>query len=516
MNRRKVVLTAAAFALLIIGSAATAQPQMPRITNDERPTPEQIEATPAAQRLKELLAVINSGDDKAMREFVEGFAPTPEEAKMAMGMPPLARVRDIYRRTRGLTLIGFNYAKDEFATATVRNQLTQGLEVLTVRAETKPPHRIISIPRVPAEPLPDPKAATATPPPADDAARVKEIESYVQRLADADVFSGVVLIAREGKPIFSKAYGFADRAKSVANTIDTPFLLGSMNKLFTSLAIGQLVEQGKLRYDDPLSKFIPDFPDAESAKKIRIEHLLTHTSGLGSYFNPRFFEAIDSVRDVKSTLAVAGREAPAFEPGSSWRYSNTGFLLLGRIIEIVTGKDYYEHMAANVFRPAGMTATGFPHYDRGKRTVALPYEAQPNGNELLEYVDQSAETPRRGGPAGGGASTAPDLLRLANALQAGKIVKPATYRLHAAAKPELSSPAYGYGFIRSGRVKGRDTSGHGGNAPGQCTEFNTIHDLPVPYTVIVLSNSSGNGCIPVYQKIVNTFAPVRAAAPASR
>jgi CubicO group peptidase (beta-lactamase class C family) len=120
---------------------------------------------------------------------------------------------------------------------------------------------------------------------------VSTVKSYLKKMAAADDFSGTVLIAKNGKPILRQAYGLASKEFGVANKIDTKFNLGSMNKMFTGVAIAKLVEQGKLSFDDPLSKFLPEFIDAESAKKIKIKHLLSHTAGLGSYFGKAFFDA---------------------------------------------------------------------------------------------------------------------------------------------------------------------------------------------------------------------------------
>ena len=145
--------------------------------------------------------------------------------------------------------------------------------------------------------------------------RLQEIGSYLKRMGDADIFSGAIVIARDGKPVFAQAYGYADREKKIPNTVDTPFLLGSMNKLFTGLAIGQLVEQGKLSYEDPLAKFLPDFPDPESARKIKIKHLLSHTSGLGDYLGTQAY------RDALDRHGRPSRPSSTYSRGSRPRSS---------------------------------------------------------------------------------------------------------------------------------------------------------------------------------------------------
>lgn len=471
-------------------------------------TEAQIPAAPAVKRLKELLEVVNTGDAAAMKAYLQ--ANGVEAMKQPEGppgaLPLVGSVLDLHRRSRGLDLVRVEKVEDSGASATVRTKLTGDEQALAVQIEPQAPHRItaLNLPLASAGDLARP-ASAALP----EQAQFQQIGSYLKRLGDADIFSGVVVIARDGQPVFSHAYGYADREKKVANTVATPFLLGSMNKLFTSLAIGQLVEQGKLSYEDPLSKFVPEFPDAESAKRIKIKHLLSHTSGLGSYWNPAFFNSLDRLRDVQSILDVAGKEPPEFEPGTSWRYSNTGFQLLGRVIEVVTGEDYYDYMRKNVFEPAGVTSDLFPNYDQDAVAMAHPYEIEFDGDRL-HYANQTATSPRRGGPAGGGIASAPDLIKLANAIHAGRIVKPETLNLHASPKPDLASPRYGYGITPMARMAKRPLVGHGGNAPGQCTEFGALTDTP--YTIVVLSNSTIMTCIPVIRKILQVLPPTKAPA----
>ena len=143
----------------------------------------------------------------------------------------------------------------------------------------------------------------------------------MKRLAEADVFSGAVLLAKDGVPVYKAVYGTANKDYGVPNKIDTKFNLGSMNKMFTAVSIAQLVEKGKLSFDDPLSKFIPDFPDAESAKKIQIKHLLSHTAGLGTYFGKRYQDTSEAkLRTVDDMMAFAKQdEKLLFEPGTKWQ-----------------------------------------------------------------------------------------------------------------------------------------------------------------------------------------------------
>jgi len=163
---------------------------------------------------------------------------------------------------------------------------------------------------------------------------VKDITLFIEELVADDKFSGAVLVANNNEPIFQAAYGMANRDFNVPNTLDTKFNLGSMNKMFTAIAIAQLVERGALSFEDRLEEFMPDFPNPSAAKKIKVKHLLTHTAGLGHYFSDKFWNSSRSLyRTVDDMIELVKDEELLFnEPGSQWKYSNTGLLVLGKII----------------------------------------------------------------------------------------------------------------------------------------------------------------------------------------
>ena len=160
-----------------------------------------------------------------------------------------------------------------------------------------------------------------------------EIDAKLTRMAQEDRFSGTVMIARNGKPVWQKAYGFADRDAKTANNLDTRFRLGSMNKMITSVAIAQLVEAGKLKYTETLAEALPDYPEKEVAQKITLHHLLTHTSGLGDIFTPEFDKKKESLHEIKDYLPLFVHQPLRFAPGAGWSYSNAGFVVLGLVIE---------------------------------------------------------------------------------------------------------------------------------------------------------------------------------------
>lgn len=316
-----------------------------------------------------------------------------------------------------------------------------------------------------------------------------EIGAGIQELAAQGRFSGALLVAQDGEPILKQAYGQADRALDLPNQVDTKFNLGSMDKMFTAVAIMQLVEQGRLALDDVIAEHLPDYPNQEVAKVVTIHHLLTHTSGLGDYSESDRYKAVqDQIRSLEDYLPLFVDTPLEFEPGEQFRYSNSGFIVLGLIIEEVTGQSYYDHVRLNIFEPSGMTDTGAFELDAGTPNLAWGYtrfDAESNAMDAIR--NNSSWMPMRGGSAGGGFSTVEDLLRFGNALLGHRLLSPASTELLLAGKVRMGEHAqYGYGFID--RMVGNQRAvGHGGGAPGVCSLMNIYLDLG--YTTVVLTNS---------------------------
>jgi CubicO group peptidase (beta-lactamase class C family) len=423
-----------------------------------------------------------------MRKYIEA-----NYSAQLLSMPMDVHLRFLLSRqdiSRGYDVVSVQDAKPGNATLLLKNKLTGEYEAIFVAVENAAPYKIAGIgPRPPKRPAGE--AKTLTP-----AEAGRELGAFVKKLADADVFSGAVLFAKDGKPVFQGAYGVANKDFNVPNKLDTKFNLGSMNKMFTAVSIAQLVEKGKLSYDDPLSKFIPDFPDAASAQKIKIKHLLSHTSGLGGYFSDRWDKmSRASVRTVDDMMAIARQdEKLQFEPGTKWKYSNTGMLVLGKVIEIVSGKSYFDYVAENVTGPAGMANTGCFELDRVNTNLAVGYDKQYT-EKGIEWSNNVFEHVMRGGPQGGCYSTVEDLLRFDQALRSNKLIIAETFKTLASPKPELNSPNYGYGF----QVwPAENAAGHGGGFTG--INSNLEIWLGSGWSAIVMSNYSG-GAQPVIQKM---------------
>jgi CubicO group peptidase (beta-lactamase class C family) len=304
------------------------------------------------------------------------------------------------------------------------------------------------------------------------------LADHAAERARAGEFAGAVLVARHGKVLLEDAWGRADRKAGVANTPATRFRIGSMNKMFTAVATLQLVEAHKLALDDPIGKHLRNYPNKEVAAKVTVRHLLTHTGGTGDIFGPEFDEHRLQLREHRDYLKLYGSRGLTQEPDARFEYSNYGFVLLGALIEQVTGGSYDDYVRDHVFRRAGMRSTGALPESVVVPDRAVGYLRSSPGSDWVSNTDT---LPWRGTAAGGGYSTVGDLLRFAQALDSGRLITEAT--LAEATRPHQQQ--YGYGFDMRGQGR-LGSYGHGGGAPGMNGELRVFPELG--YVVVSLSN----------------------------
>jgi CubicO group peptidase (beta-lactamase class C family) len=316
-----------------------------------------------------------------------------------------------------------------------------------------------------------------------EAEALAALETFVGEEASADRFSGAVLVAKDGEVLFSEAYGLADR-KQVPNTVQTRFRIGSMNKMFTAIAILQLVEAGELELTAPLGTYLTDYPNREVATEVTIHHLLTHTGGTGDIFGPEFEAHREELRTLADYVELYGERGPEFEPGSQWAYSNYGFILLGAVIEAVTGQSYYDHVHEHIYEQAGMTGTGSLPENQAVPDRAIGY-MDPSGG--TDWRPNTATLPYRGTPAGGGYSTVEDFARFADALMNHELLSRDSTELLITGKEEIGPGiGYAYGFEDHRDAQGNGWVGHGGGAPGMNGD---LRIYPASgYVVVVLAN----------------------------
>jgi CubicO group peptidase (beta-lactamase class C family) len=333
------------------------------------------------------------------------------------------------------------------------------------------------------------------PPPEDgdkglsDAQMVEKLDGYMgERAAEGD-FSGNVLFAKNGEILFAQAYGLADRERGIENTLDTPVNLGSMNKMFTGLAVTQLVATGKLAYNDKVGKYMPDYPDKQVRDEVTLHQLLTHTSGMGSYWTDAYTQRKNNLRTVSDFAALCAKEPLEFAPGSSYGYSNCGPVVLGLIIEAVTGQDYYDYIRAHVYAPAGMQHSDHFNKVETESGKAIGYFV-PQETGTTELISNFDDLGYIGSPAGGGYASVNDLLAFATALYDGSLID-SDHREEMTSYKVQEGADDGYAYLYSdNRINGQRYIGHNGGAPGINAEFSVFPDSG--YTVVVLSNTDFN------------------------
>lgn len=328
--------------------------------------------------------------------------------------------------------------------------------------------------------------------PAGYTADLAQLDGYALGLTQADRFSGVVLVARDGRVLFEKAYGKRDAERDDPATVDTRFNLASTGKMFTSVAILQQIAAGRLSLDTHVGEVLKDYPNRRFADSVTVRELLTHTAGAGDIplFGAENAANRARVHTVTEMLALGDGRPPEFTPGTKLVYGNFGNVVLGRMVEVLSGQDYETYVRRHIFEPAGMTHTGFIDCTSRAPDLAVGYTTV-NGKR----VSNCEVLPARGFPGGGGVSTARDMFRFVRALQTGKLLPHALFAEATRTYREfmgLGFFATGYGLDRPGRDF---RWGHGGSAAGICTDVRTYPTTDE--TIIVLSNRSPPDCYPV-------------------
>jgi CubicO group peptidase (beta-lactamase class C family) len=311
--------------------------------------------------------------------------------------------------------------------------------------------------------------------------QVERVDTYVSSEVATHSFRGVVLFGQDGKIIFEKGYGFANEEWAVRNTATTKFRIASLTKQFTAACILLLQEQGRLNVHDPISRYLEKLPAAW--QPITIHQLLTHTSGVPNYTNSvKMRELFRTGATPAAMVALVAAQPLDFKPGSKFAYSNTGYLLLGMLIEKVSEQSYDAFLASNIFGPLGMTNSG---YDRASDIVngrASGYQTKDGRLINADFIDMSIPF-----AAGGIYSTVEDLYRWNEALANGKLLSADAQRQMFEEYPETSymDSHYGYGVVITRRL-GRTLYYHGGGVHGFSS---SIQRYPREHLcIVVLSN----------------------------
>jgi len=304
------------------------------------------------------------------------------------------------------------------------------------------------------------------------------MEQVVQSFVKDKQFMGAVLVARGNDVLLDKGYGFANLEWNIPDSPKTKFRLGSITKQFTAASILLLEERGKLKVDDPVKKYMPDAPAAWD--KITIFNLLTHTSGIPNFTSFPDYRKLEPFSATPEELVARFRDKPLdFPPGEKWSYSNSGYVLLGYLMEKISGESYAQFVEDNIFKPLGMVDSGYDSNSTVIENRASGYAPGQNGMVNAGYIDMTIPL-----SAGGLYSTTEDLLRWEQGLFGGKLLSPASLK-------KMTTPFkndYGFGLaVRS--VNGHEEIAHAGGIEGFSTALAYYPDEKL--TVVVLGNVNG-------------------------
>ena len=313
---------------------------------------------------------------------------------------------------------------------------------------------------------------------------------YVDSVATAAVAekrtAGVsVAVAMNGRTVLAKGYGFADLENDVPATAETVYRIGSITKQFTSAAIMRLAEQGKLSLDDTLQKFFPDFPT--QGNRVTVRHLLNHTSGIKSYtsLGPKWARVIRLDLAPDSLLALFANEPFDFKPGDSYRYNNSGYFLLGMIVEKLSGKPYGQYLKDELFTPLGLGSTMYCDQAPLIKHRAQGYATRPGG----AFINAEPLSMTQPYSAGALCSTVTDLVAWTQALSSGKVVSPASYKLMTTPVALNDGKPINYGFgLGTGTLGGHRQVSHNGGINGFISE---LHHYPDDSVITVVLTNTG-------------------------
>lgn len=427
-----------------------------------------------------LIARINDGDADSVRQWAESLLPA--------SFDPAARetvVKQLALAVRESGGVDFVDARTQgppgMLVITLKGRKSAKLAALVLMSDQEQPGKLALLDLVPID---DPALYADWPKVASSHDEIVRIaKTTLDALVRSTDFSGCLTITDGAKPVFDECRGLAERRFTVPVDRHTRFHIGSMNKMFTAVGIAQLVEAGALHWDTTLAEAMPDYPDQAAAKKITLWQLLHHTSGLGDFMVPELFQQREKFVDPADFMALIARQPMIGGPGGEWNYSNSGYMLLGRIIEKVSGESYAAFIQRRVFAPAGMSASGYDRVDEVVPGLAVGYWRE--GPFSTAWKADWLKVPYSGGPAGGGYSTNADLVRFSQALRTGKLVKPATLAKMFENPVPAGPGGYAAGF--GDRVShGLHIRGHSGGIEG--TDANLAIVWETGATVALTSN----------------------------
>jgi CubicO group peptidase (beta-lactamase class C family) len=369
--------------------------------------------SPVGRAAATVLEMVARGDDAYTEQVIEQLF--TEQFRNAFPMEQhVSFFRQLHGDLPGLELADLRQAGEHEASFSMRS-VAAGREAEVSVLLDPVSGRIVALRGAPPRPIQSQGGAPVLGP--------DELRARLARASDANEFSGVLLVARNGEPLFFEAAGFADRGAATPVVPTTRFNIGSLTKVFTASVILQLVGEGAISLDDPIDRYLGGFP-AGVGDRVTIRHLLAHRSGWGAYWDhPEFLDNISRLREISEYLRFIRTMPLSFEPGAQEMYSNVGYEVLGGVIESVTGQPYHQVVEARLFDPLGMTRTCSCDFDLALEGVAVGYTNRHPAGPPEGYVRENTHLlAPRGTAAGGTLSTAGDLMTFFRAVYQGTVV----------------------------------------------------------------------------------------------
>lgn len=435
---------------------------------------------------REFFSALNSNSPEEIERFVKtkvGSAPwgkmTPEKCERML--------KKLQEQSGGLELSRVANSDERGVRMLVKSKQRDKTFGMEVNIDPAAPEKAsaVWIHHFPARPEPLPPA------PADASERIAAVSKWLEKAAEQGRISMAVIVAKGDEIEINKAWGLANSAMKTPITTDSRFTTASAGKMFTSVAIGQLVQAGKLKYTDTIAAHLPDYPNKEAAAKVTIHHLLTHSGGLGDPFDSPLMKQSASFKTQSDYFPTFANKPLAFAPGERHDYSNGGYIVLAAIVEKLSGQLFADYVRENIFKPAGMVATGItPGADNTMVAAGHTVDLIADPLGLTGPQPEEGAKLENGVGMGGWTSTTGDLFKFARALRSGKLLKKELVEESAAGKFMVFEPMkvkYGYGFYEIPMHKDR-LVGHSGGGPdfGSASEVEMLWDAD--YTIVVLGN----------------------------
>lgn len=400
--------------------------------------------SPASLLAQQRLQAFNTGSEDALTRFQSAHEPQLD----------VQRELGLWQMTGGLDVLRVTASGPYQVSVLLRETDGDQVGQLDLTVNAKQPTQVSQVQIMPLAEVP----SDLMPPRLTALQALQKLQHKAGVLQAKQQFAGNVLVAKSQHIQLQHSVGAARITPLQPHDASSRFRIGSMYKMFTAVGILQLMEQGKIQLDAPLLTYLPDYPNSPLAHSVTIRHLLTHTAGTGDIFTDDWPQLRLQLRTHQDYIRQFGPRAAEFAPGTQEAYANYGYVLLGAVIERVSGQTYADYLQTQLFQPAGMSQTGSASEQQVGASLTIGYTQTPEG-----LADNRDTLPWSGTAAGGGYSTVGDLHKFAIALLDGRLLKAST--LQQATESQVPSGLYGLGFQRGGDANQR-YFGHIGGAPG--------------------------------------------------